>query len=523
MLDRHTITILATSDIHGHVYPTTYRGNTNQPLGLAKLATLIRNERAKAQDSLLIDNGDVIQGSPMMYHYHNASLPRNPIIKAMNQLEFDASVIGNHEFNFGSQALDDAVNASRFPWLSANIIDREYHKPRYKPYIIKQIENGLRVAILGITTHYIPNWEKPDHIEHLEFQDAYETTKRWVTYIQENEAIDLLIVSYHGGFERDLATGELTEAQTGENQGYLLLNEIDGIDVLLTGHQHRKLAEVIDQTAVIQPGVNGESLGKVTVHLTKTSSGWMVQDKECELVPVEEATPASPEILIAAHQAHHDTETWLDQPIGHIDGDLSVKDPFNLRLSTHPLIAFINQVQMEEANVDISLTSLFHDESPGFKGAVTMREIVNNYIYPNTLVVLELTGKDIKQALEKSANYFKVDDHNKLVINPTYLYPKPAPYNYDMWAGIDYQLDISKPEGQRVTKLHYLNVPIKENDDFEVVMNNYRASGGGDFDMFKNKRIIKEIQTDMTELLVDYFTRHPYVIPELKTNFIVTH
>lgn len=517
-----TLTILATSDIHGHIYPTTYRGQNNQPLGLAKLATLIEEERNHAEEILLIDNGDVIQGSPLMYHYHHSKLETNPIIEAMNLIGFDASVIGNHEFNFGKSARDAAVKVSHFPWLCANVLDQTLNQPLYgKPYLIKQLASGLRVAILGVTTHYIPNWEKPYHIKDITFNDAYQTTKQWVKKMCETETIDLVVVSYHGGFERDLATGEQTEKQTGENQGYRMLTEIDGIDVLLTGHQHRKIAQTNAETAIIQPGVNGEALGKVTVRFTKTKTKWMIANTTAALIPVTHSTLASPDVLTVAQTAHQQTEHWLEKPIGHIDTDLSVSDPFKLRLATHPFISFINHVQMDAAGVDLSLTSLFHDQAPGFNGAVTMREIVSNYIYPNTLVVLELTGKDIKQALETSASYFSLDSEKNLSVNPAFLYPKPAPYNYDMWSGIDYQLMISKPEGARVTKLLYQGKPINEADSFHVVMNNYRASGGGNFDMFKDKPVIREIQTDMTELLVGYFTAHPAVVPQFKPNFIV--
>lgn len=523
MTDKHTLTILATSDLHGHVYPTTYRGKINQPLGIAKLATLIERERRRSKDVVLIDNGDVIQGSPLMAHFHGSTLETNPIIKAMNQLDYDAAVIGNHEFNFGRGALDAAVLASRFPWLSANILDQSTNAPLYgKPYLIKETPHGVRVAILGVTTHAIPNWEQPRHLSGIAFTDAFETTQAWVNTIREREDVDVLVVSYHGGFERDLTSGSATEALTGENQGYRILKEIDGIDVLLTGHQHRKIAEVVGKTAVLQPGVNGEALGKVTLDLIRQKDTWTITAQQADLMPVTTAVPASAGILIATHRAHHETEMWLDQPVGLIDGDLSIRDPFQLRLKTHPFIALINHVQMDAAGVAISLTSLLHDQAPGLSGAVTLREIVSNYIYPNTLTVLELTGKDIKLALEQSATYFQLDDQHQLTVNPAFLSPKPAPYNYDMWAGIEYQLSINQPPGQRVQYLHRNGQPVQDGETFPVVMNSYRASGGGNFELFKDKPVLKAMQTDMTDLLVAYFSQHPTIEPSAYVNFTVT-
>ena len=260
----------------------------------------------------MIDNGDVIQGTPLTYHYAKFLQDhKNPIISILNSLDYDAAIIGNHEFNYGMSLLMESVNESNFPWLSANIIDKETNKPGFgKPYLIKEFDNGLRIAVLGVTTHYIPNWENPRYIEGLNFEDALETTREWVEYLQKNERYDLLVVSYHGGFERDLSTGEPTEALTGENQGYRLCHEIEGIDVLLTGHQHRRISEDINGVLVVQPGFHGQTIGKVEIIFEWKEGKWIVERKSSELLEVKDFTDAKEEVLALAHE-YEDANTRM--------------------------------------------------------------------------------------------------------------------------------------------------------------------------------------------------------------------
>jgi 2',3'-cyclic-nucleotide 2'-phosphodiesterase/3'-nucleotidase len=519
------LVILETSDIHGNIYPINYGNNQETNSGLAKIANLIKQEKQKAECSLLIDNGDLIQGTPLTYHYAKyIRNQRNPMISILNMLQYDAAIIGNHEFNYGMDLLEASVKESEFPWLSANIMDSTTNMPRFgQPYLIKDFKNGLRIAILGVTTHYIPNWEDPNHIEGLHFEDALENAKKWVTYLRENECYDLLVVSYHGGFERDLLTGEPTEALTGENQGFQLCHEIEGIDVLLTGHQHRRVSKMVNGVLVVQPGFHGQTLGKISVNFERRDGKWRVKDKSVELLEVNDSTASDEEVLALAQNYEDQTQEWLDQPIGEIRGGLVIEDAFEVRLKDHPLIEFINRVQMDASGAEISNTALFSNQSPGFAEKVTIRDIVSNYIYPNTLKVIRITGEDIKAALEKCATYFILNENNEVKVNPSFAEPKPQHYNYDMWEGIEYELNISKPVGSRVVKLNYKGKPIKLLDQYDVVMNNYRAGGGGNFNMFKNKPVVKEIQKDMAELLTDYILERKKIYPSCDYNWRVTH
>ena len=517
------INILLTSDIHGTVYPIQYRNNELAEIGLAKLVTRITQERNQHEHVIVIDNGDFIQGTPFTYFYakymHHTN---NPMSLIANYIDYDVGVIGNHEFNYGMDVLNKFVLNANMPYLSANIISRHTKDPYFgKPYVIKHIYPNIKVAILGVTTHYIPNWEQPHHIKDLLFENALESTKKWVPYIREKEQPHLLIVAYHGGFERDLQTGEPTEILTGENQGYAMCQEIEGIDILLTGHQHRYISNTkVNNVTVLQTGCNGHSLGKVHVKLQQNKDRWIIKDSHSELLSAQNI-PADETVLSLVFTYEKQTQEWLDQPIGTIIGDMLIYDAMQTRLQDHPFIEFINKVQMEVAEVNISCTSLFHNESSGFPKHITMRDIVSNYIYPNTLKVIRITGRDIKEALELSAEYFTLHTDGNIIVNPAYTEPKPQHYNYDMWEGISYTLNISKPIGERVVFLQYEGYPVQLNQEYDVVMNNYRASGGGNYSMYLNKPIVKDIPIDMSELIANYILERGTIKATINYNWKV--
>lgn len=523
-MNRQTITILETSDIHGNIYPINYGTNQLADVGIGKIATLIKQQREMNEHTLLIDNGDLIQGTPLTYHYARLQSEQpNPMILLANTLKYDAAVIGNHEFNYGQDILSATVGESDFPWLSANILNKSRDPYFGKPYIIKEIQPGLRIGILGLTTPYIPNWEKPEHIEGMVFEDAVTTAKKWVNMLREEEKVQFVVVSYHGGFERDIETGEPTEVLTGENQGYQLCQEVEGIDVLLTGHQHREIEnQLINGVLVVQPGNNGRALGKVLLEVEQQDGEWVCIHKESKLLSVTNIE-ADESFLQQTIHYEEATQKWLDQPIGRMDGDMTVTSPMEIRTKDNPLIEFINKVQMEVAGVDISNTALFDNHAKGFPKDVTMRDVVSNYIYPNTLKVIRITGKDMKDALESSASYFKEYDGGEVKVNPTFTTPKPQHYNYDMWEGIDYVINISKPIGERIVKLQHHGEPIDFNKEYDVVMNNYRSGGGGDYLMYKGKPVIKDIPIDVSELIASYILENKVITATVNHNWEVIY
>jgi 2',3'-cyclic-nucleotide 2'-phosphodiesterase/3'-nucleotidase len=521
---RITLTILETSDLHGSILPIQYADNSSNEVGLAKIATLIRQEQENNMITLLVDNGDLIQGTPIAYYHAKINNHLcDPMVLCLNGLKFDAAIIGNHEFNYGLDVLDKAIRESRFPWLAANILDKATGLPYFgKPYLIKHLEEGIVIGLVGLTTPYIPNWEDPKNILGIEFQDAVESAQYWVRYLREVEHADVVVLSYHGGFERNLETGIPTESLTGENQGYRICAEVNGIDVLLTGHQHRSIAAEVCDVAVIQPGNQGRFLGKVILQLEKKNGSWVVAQKSTELLSIE---GVEPDIDIVKLVQPYETETqkWLDQPIGRLNGDMRIIDPMASRTCDNALIEWINHVQMEIAGVQISNTALFDNASLGFGQDITMRDVVSNYIYPNTLKVIRVSGQDIKDALEQSAGYFAPYDGDGFKVSAAFSFPKPQHYNYDMWEGIEYRINISRPLGSRVILLNYCGKPIELNAEFDVVMNNYRAGGGGNYNMFQGKPVIKDIPTDVSELLANYILEKGMIEASVNNNWEVVY
>ncbi|QJD84437.1 bifunctional metallophosphatase/5'-nucleotidase [Cohnella herbarum] len=518
------LTVLATSDIHGHVVPIRYVDNAATDYGLLKLATIIKQMRREQENTLFIDNGDLLQGTPFAY-YHACldTLAPHPIVNIMNELHLDAFIPGNHEFNYGLNFVGRAKRQSEYPWLSANLLKEGTDEPYFgKPYRIFAFPGGAKVGLLGLTTSYIPNWEQPVNIEGLSFESATSAAKRWIPVMKNTEGADVVIVSYHGGFERDWNTGEETEEQTGENEGWQLCREVDGIDVLITGHQHRRIAGArIGRTLIVQPGYQGSCLARIDLRLQSRSDGtWFVEESGADLIEASEAQ-ADETLLAKIQQCEKHTQSWLDQPLCEVRGEMRVADHMAARLKEHPLVELINRIQMEAAGVDISCTSLFDNLAPGFGPKVSMREVTANYPFPNTLKVLRLSGRDIREALEWTSAYFHIANDGAIEVNPSYLHPKPQHYNYDMWEGIGYAINVSRPEGSRVEELTYRDRPIDLDGQYDVVMNHYRASGGGNYRMFRGKPIVREVTVDMTEIIAEYLTKAGTVHARTNNNWRV--
>ncbi|ANQ54130.1 2', 3'-cyclic nucleotide 2'-phosphodiesterase [Thermosipho sp. 1063] len=494
------LVILHTSDLHGNILPISYATNKPSDVGLAKIATLVKQMRKECGNVILIDSGDLIQGTPLeYYHARIDNKPIDPMILVMNKLGYSAWTLGNHEFNYGLDILNKAVSEAQFPALSANILD-ENGNPVFKPYHIVNV-GGIKVGILGLTTKFIPNWEDPKNIKGLKFEDPVKVAKKYVKELRDK--VDVIVVAYHGGLERDPETGTPTEELTGENQGYQLLQEVNGIDVLLLGHQHRTIAAKINGVPVSMPSKWGKYLGKIVLNLEKVNGKWKIIDSSVEEIPVK-GVEADNEVVAMAKPYEEKVQAWLDQPVGYAKGDFWIYDPLFARLQDNSLIEFVNKVQMYYSKAKISSTALFNNDIKGWKsGPITLRDINAVYIYPNTLKVIKVTGKDIKEALEKSADYFAFNNF-KVSVNKTWVEPKPRHYNYDMWEGISYKIVLNNPSGNRIIDLMFEGKPIEMDKEYEIVLNNYRAGGGGGYTMFKGKPVVREVMMEVSELMADY-------------------
>lgn len=514
--------ILETSDVHAYIAPTDYlAGNTHCDLGLAKAATVIQKMRATHAHTIYIDNGDFLQGSPLAQYLalKNKDASPAPLFECLNQMGCDAFVIGNHEFNYGLEYLSKGMQAFHGPVLAANVTIGEEDYLIAAPYTVVE-RGGVRIAILGLVTHFVPKWEKPEHIRGVRFNDPIKVAKTWVPRLRS--VADVVVVAYHGGFERDPITGQKMGLQTGENAAWRMLQEVPGIDVLLTGHQHRRYSGSETGIPVTQPGWRGESVGCIRLSLERIDGVVRVQEAEATLLSVKGVSP-DPAMMAYTASLQDSVEDWLDVPIGNIRGDMLITDPLQACITGPPYIDFINRLQMKAANVDISAAALFSQYAPGLPSEVTVRHVVNNYVYANTLVVLEVSGADLRAALERCARFFAIGADGKLKISEEFSEPFEQYYSYDMYAGIDYDMDIRRPPGERITRLLYHGEPITAEQKLRIVVNNFRATGGGEYTMYDMSKAIGGIEVDMTDLIVEYLQTHPVLTPRTMDNFRVLH
>lgn len=485
-----------TSDVHAYLYPYAYADKTDKPMGLAKAAHTMR--RLKNENTILIDNGDVLEGSPLAYfHFQKNKDKDNPFTKAMNQVPYDFFNLGNHDFNHGQDVLVDHVKHLNMPCITANVSYQGI--PFSKPYRILDIADQ-KVALFGIMTHFVPNWESPENIRDLSFEDAFECTKRIVEEIKEKENADYIIAVYHGGMEKDPDTGMESEVQTGENQGYRMCTEIEGIDVLLCGHQHHPMYGRLNDTVYIQPPQEGREIVMVEIDPEQDSIS-------AELVAVDEI--ADEDILNLVNEEEEECQKWLDMPLGTCNVDLKVLDEDDARLHKSQVITFLNRVCEDISHADISANALFL-HAKGFNSKITMRDLVSTYVFPNTLAIKEINGKILKEYLEKCAEFWDVQD-GKIVIEKFHDFPTPQHFNYDMLDGVEYEIKVSNPVGSRITKLTRNGIDVKEDDVFTLCINNYRAAGGGGFTMLKDAKTIKEIQRNVVEIIADYIAKEKVI------------
>ncbi len=494
------LTILHTSDTHGCLLNEDYSHNVRVSSGMNIIANLIKSQKTK--NTILIDTGDAIQGSPLLYfHQINQHKYPNPVAAVFNYIDYDYYVPGNHDFNYGMSYLEHFIHSLKARTLCGNILNESGEPLFEKAYDIKEFPGGPKIAVIGITTQYIPNWESPENIKSFQFVHAVTKCQEIVAEIKEKHHPDFMILGYHGGVECDLDTGERLVADTGENLGFQILEKIPEIDIVLTGHQHRIICKKKNHTIVTQPGGSAQFVGKVEVEFEQNEQ-WEVKTMKAAMLSAAGYAP-DPRISELIANVESETQKFLDRTIGVVpDDDLHITDPFSARRYKHKIVTLINLVQLRASQAQISCTSLGNDVT-GFDKTITIRNILSTYVYPNTLVVVKITGQALREALEKNAEYFAIDN-GKIVVNPRFCFPKPEHYNYDMFDGIDYTFDISQPIGRRVVKLSRAGQNILPDQEFSLVMNNYRATGGGDFHMYRGLPVLKEISMDIAELLINY-------------------
>ncbi|MWV59132.1 bifunctional metallophosphatase/5'-nucleotidase [Rathayibacter sp. VKM Ac-2754] len=540
------LTLVSTTDVHGHVYNWDYFANApyegEDTLGLTRVATEVDRLRAEKGDEsvLVFDNGDAIQGTPLTYYYGLgdgaagvlADETTHPMATAFNTIGYDAQVVGNHEYNYGLDMLSAYEGDLEAPLLGANVVEVATGEPYHKPYelIEREIDGEtVTIGVLGLVTPGVRVWDKQYVDGVLEFQDMVEAAKQWVPEVQEQA--DVVVVLAHTG-QGTVADADYDPADLNEDVVNNIATQVPGIDVVVAGHSHQDVPQTLytnvagEQVLVTQPYYWAQGLTEVTLNLVPDTAGDLQVDWSEGSAPVAKPVYArdipeeSTAVLDALAEQHATTIDYVNTPVAESVEELSAETS---RYEDTPIIDFINNVQAETVDTAlegtewadvpvISQASPFSRTAVFPKGQVTIRDIAGLYIYENTLRGVEMTGAQVREYLEFSALYFNqvapgaVFDPATGTNAVTPDRPTGTPdYNYDALSGVDYVIDISQPAGSRIRDLaHPDGTPVADDDVFVMAVNNYRQSGGGGYPAVAEAPVVYDELQEIRQLLIDW-------------------
>ncbi|EOW6719787.1 bifunctional 2',3'-cyclic-nucleotide 2'-phosphodiesterase/3'-nucleotidase [Cronobacter dublinensis] len=524
--------ILETTDLHSNMMDFDYyKDAPTEKFGLVRTASLINAARQEAVNSVLVDNGDLIQGSPLGDYMAAKGLKDgdvHPVYKAMNTLDYAVGNLGNHEFNYGLDYLHKALAGANFPYVNANIIDAKTQKPLFTPYLIKETQvkdkdgkpHTLKIGYIGFVPPQIMTWDKANLSGKVTVNDITETARKYVPQMRA-EGADLVVVVAHSGLSAE------PYKALAENSVYYL-SQVPGVDAILFGHAHAvfpgkdfatiKGADIAQGTLngvpAVMPGMWGDHLGIVDLVLNNDDGKWKVTQSKAEARPIYDAQAkkslaAEDQNLVKVLKADHDaTREFVGQPVG------KSADPMYSYLALvqdDPTVQVVNNAQKAyvehfiQGDPDLAQLPVLSAAAPfkvggrkndpaSFveveKGQLTLRNAADLYLYPNTLVVVKATGAEVKEWLECSAGQFNQIDVNSAKPQPLLNWDGFRTYNFDVIDGVKYQIDVTQPakydgecqtvnpKAERIKHLTFNGKPIDPNATFLVATNNYRAYGG---------------------------------------------
>jgi 2',3'-cyclic-nucleotide 2'-phosphodiesterase/3'-nucleotidase len=524
---RYALTVMGTTDLHGHVFnwdyfkDAEYADAAGNAQGLARVSTLVdqvREEKGR-HNTLLLDAGDTIQGTPLTYYYAKVDPitakggPVHPMAQAMNAIGYDAVALGNHEFNYGIETLRKFEEQCDFPLLGANALDAKTLRPAFPPYFIKKFHvkgaPPVKVAVLGLTNPGIAIWDKAYVQGKLTFPGLEEQAAKWVPKLRSMGA-DVVVVSAHSGSSGTSSYGD--QLPYVENAAANVARQVPGIDAILVGHAHQEIAElrvVNEETGrdvvLSEPLCYAERLTLFDFELAFERGRWRVESVKASLrdAATVQDDPAITELLADEHAV---VVAYVNQVVGTATETLTTVEA---RYKDAPIIDLIAKVQEDVVRAALAGTeyaslpvlaqaSPFSRTSQIPAGEVTIRDLSSLYVYDNTLVAKLMTGAQVRAYLEYSAEYFTQTAAGAPVDVAKLTNAGNRPdYNYDYVSGLTYDIDIARPAGSRIRNLAHGGVPLDDAARFVFAVNNYRANGGG---AFPHVASAKELWAESTEI-----------------------
>lgn len=535
-----TIKIVETSDVHGSFFPYDFITRRDVGGSLARAMTFVKNLRKEyGKNVLLLDNGDILQGQPVCYYY-NYVVPEktNIVAKVINYMGYDAQTVGNHDIETGHDVYDKWIGETQCPMLGANIVNTATGKPYVAPYTIIE-RDGVRIAVIGMLTPAIPNWLNEELWSGLRFDEMTSTARRWVKLVKEVEKADVVIGLFHSGKEGGITTDEYEE-----DASLRVAKEVEGFDLILFGHDHTPFADTIisdkgQPVVCLDPANAARNLAVATIKLkikTQRKGKVKVLSKNVcgELVDIR-IIDIDHEYMNTFKDDITEVKSFTEQVIGRFETDIYSRDCF---FGSAPFTDIIHDQQMEMTDADVSFTAPLSFNATLKKGDIRVGDMFNLYKFENRIYMLRMTGEEIRKHLEMSYDLWvntmtSPDDHIMMIDTRTVNDNqrtgfKNMTFNFDSAVGIDYEVDVTKPDGEKVNIIRMSNGEKFEKDKwYKVVMNSYRVNGGGELltkgvGLSKEeieRRIIWKSERDQRYYLIERIKREKTITPTAHNNW----
>ena len=539
------IKVIETSDVHGHFFPYDFMEKKPIRGTLSRASSYIKKQRKKYGNDhlLLIDNGDILQGQPCVY-WSNYVMPGNENIAAsvINYMKYDAETVGNHDIEPGHKVYDKWIREVRCPLLGANIVKEEYKnaeaRPEHiynglKPYSV-HYKDGVKIVVIGMITPAIPNWLNKSIWKGLEFEEMTACAKKWVKYVKETEKPDLIFGLFHSGLNGGIKTPEYEEDATES-----VAREVPGFDIIFFGHDHQVHNQWITNKAgekvlCIDPSCYVANVAEAEISLTYQDGKLTKKDIQGNIVSVLDEK-VDKQMIKHFAPTIEEVKAYVSQKIGYFKNPIYTRESF---FGNSAFTDLIHNLQMSISKADISFNAPLAFNTTIDAGEVTQADMFKLYRFENLLFVLRMTGEEIRKHLEFSydmwTNTMTSPNDHALRLNDNTKGDQQRTgfqyytFNFDSACGIDYEVDLTKPDGQKVKILRMSNgEPFDEKKWYRVVMNSYRANGGGELltrgagipqDSLES-RVLFHTDLDQRHYLTEEIKRRGTIDPQMNNNW----